>query len=120
MGFIFCTGRTRTAGESPGSEPTAAGGEGRNDLATLVAYAQCQGSQYHLDQESFRSYFPMEAALDHVHAGAHIIGSTQQQVDSCDQSAHQENAQVGIGKPLLSILGRFMEHGTEQRADQST
>ena len=26
MGFIFCTGRTRTVGESPGSEPTAAGG----------------------------------------------------------------------------------------------
>ena len=26
MGFILCTGRTRTAGESLGSEPTAAGG----------------------------------------------------------------------------------------------
>ena len=26
MGFIFCTGRTRTGGESLGSEPTAAGG----------------------------------------------------------------------------------------------
>ena len=26
MGFIFCTGRTRTEGESLGSEPTAAGG----------------------------------------------------------------------------------------------
>ena len=26
MGFILCTGRTRTAGESPGSEGSAAGG----------------------------------------------------------------------------------------------
>ena len=28
MGFILCTGRTRTAGERPGSEGSAAGGRG--------------------------------------------------------------------------------------------
>ena len=32
MGFIFCIGRTRTGGESPGSEGSGAGG-GRSDLS---------------------------------------------------------------------------------------
>lgn len=102
-------------------EQAAEGGadiKGGDDLAAFVAAGEGDGGKNHFQQKRCGKYFArFKAALDHVHAGAVVVGVSDKQREDNDDTTSGDGAQKMVAYVGAEKVCGAMEHLTENHAD---